>query len=226
VARNDSPEVLARFHAELDLVSVIARSLCRRLGYPVEFDDLMSAGREGLLDAARRFDPESRTPFRTYARYRVRGAMLDGVRRNSTLSRRAYQQIAAERAALSVEESLSARPSTGSGSVASTEAALAQQLAAMATAAGLAIETTPGRDAAPAEVATPEHAFARAELLAVVKRAVDDLDPEEAEVIRRHYFNDEHLEDIAADLGVSKPWATRLHLKALARLSKLLRDER
>ena len=192
----------------------------------MEFDDLMSAGREGLLEAARRFDPESRTPFRIFARYRVRGAMLDGARRNSTLSRRAYQQIAAERAALSVEESLSARPSSGASSAVPSEAALAQQLAAMATAAGLAVETAEGRDAPAIETATPEHAFARAELLAVVKRAVDDLDPEEAEVIRRHYFNEEHLEDIAADLGVSKPWATRLHLKALSRLSKLLRSER
>ncbi|MFZ5896855.1 MAG: sigma-70 family RNA polymerase sigma factor [Myxococcota bacterium] len=224
MAANDLPEVLERFHAELELVSVIARSLYRRLGYPVEFDDLVSAGREGLLDAARRFEPESGTPFHTFARYRVRGAMLDSARRYSTLSRRVRHQLAAERAALSVQESLTARPSTIGSVTLSTEAALAQQLTAMATAAGLVIESAEGREV-PAAEPSPEQALTRAELLGVVRQAVDDLDPEEAQVIRRHYFNEEHLEDIAADLGMSKPWATRLHLKALSRLSKLLSDE-
>jgi RNA polymerase sigma factor (sigma-70 family) len=50
-----------------------------------------------------------------------------------------------------------------------------------------------------------ELAYERMELFAAVKDAIDDLGPHETELIRRHYFQGQHLEDIAADLGMSKP---------------------
>jgi RNA polymerase sigma factor FliA len=228
VTTTDPPEVIARFHAELDLVAIVARSLHRRLGYSVELDDLMSAGREGLLEAVRRFDPGCGTPFRAFARFRVRGAMLDTARRHSTFSRRVHRQIVAERAALSFQESaITARPTAATtGSIAPSESSLANQIAAMATAAALAIESAELAEPPAREGASPEQAFARVELLAVVKDAIDELAPDEAELIRRHYFHDEYMEDIAKDLGMSKAWASRLHAKAIARLSKALRSER
>ena len=51
----------------------------------MEHDDLVSFGREGLLDAARRYDESRGVPFRVYASFRVRGATYDGVRRTSAL---------------------------------------------------------------------------------------------------------------------------------------------
>lgn len=223
MAPDDAPEVTARFHAELDLVKVVARALCRRLGHHVEFDELISAGHEGLLEAARRFEPDNGTPFRAYARFRVEGAMLDSVRRNSRLPRRMHARLTAEKAALSVRESaITARPAD-LRSPEPTETAIVDELAAIVTAATLAI----GHAEPEAQSGgNPELAYERMELFAAVKDAVDDLGPHETELIRRHYFQGQHLEDIAADLGMSKPSASRLHAKALARLSKLLRSER
>src|SRR5579862_2882769 len=53
----ESADALARFHAELDLVDLIARQLGRRVSRSVTLDELRSFGREGLLQAARSFDP-------------------------------------------------------------------------------------------------------------------------------------------------------------------------
>ena len=227
MAAQDSPDVLARFHAELQFVVVIARRVQRTLGSSVEYDDLMSAGREGLLEAARRFDPESGTPFKAYAQFRIRGAMLDSVRKHGVLSRRMYEQIAASNAASQFAEStLNAAPTTNpaANDLAGVEESMTARLAGMATAAALAAQEAAGRgDSSAVEVATPEQAFARAELLAVVRNAVEELAPDEAEIVRRHYFGDEFLETIATDLGMSKAWASRLHARAISRLTKLLR---
>src|SRR4028118_819515 len=71
-----SVESLVRDH--LDLANLIARQLMRELNLPRGLQsDLESAGREGLLGAARRFEPERGVPFRRYANHRIRGAMLD-----------------------------------------------------------------------------------------------------------------------------------------------------
>lgn len=67
----------------LDLVQIIARLVHRRLPRRIELDDIESAGRIGLMDAARKFDPTKGFKFRTYAMRRVRGAMQDWIRESS-----------------------------------------------------------------------------------------------------------------------------------------------
>jgi RNA polymerase sigma factor for flagellar operon FliA len=145
VDTSDAPEVLERFHTELPLVEIIARQIARTVGRLVEFDDLVATGREGLLDAARRFDPTRDVPFRAYANLRVRGAILDGVRQNSPLPRRTYERVVALKAAAQVSEG-EAECAFAAGGVADANAAdraLAEHLAAIAMAAAVGMVTTP-----------------------------------------------------------------------------------
>ena len=81
----DSTEARERFHACLELVDIVARQIAKRLTFFVELDELLSSGREGLLDAARRYDPSRGVPFRAYANFRVQGAIYDGLRRTAGL---------------------------------------------------------------------------------------------------------------------------------------------
>jgi RNA polymerase sigma factor for flagellar operon FliA len=67
----------------LDLVDPIARGVGRMLAVSVELDDMIQAGRIGLMQAARRFDPGAGVPFRVYAKSRVRGAIIDTFRRRN-----------------------------------------------------------------------------------------------------------------------------------------------
>lgn len=64
----------------------VARELAESVGFHVEIDDLIGAGHMGLMEAAARYDPSRGVTFRTFAHRRIRGAMLDGLRRELALT--------------------------------------------------------------------------------------------------------------------------------------------
>jgi RNA polymerase sigma factor for flagellar operon FliA len=227
----DPQEVLDRFHANLDLVEMIARQVGRAIGRSTELDELLSFGREGLLDAARRFDAARGVPFRGYASFRVRGAMIDGVRSLARLPRRAHERLRGLEAATRVSEGALEDLSAGAAPAASrahAEQALSDHLAAMATAAAMGLVATTARgddgellNVSPAD--DPEEATSKAELIALVREAIDSLPEEEATLVRRHYLNGDRFDHVAEELGLSKSWASRLHTRAIGRLTKRLR---
>jgi RNA polymerase sigma factor for flagellar operon FliA len=227
----DPPEVLERFEAELGLVRIVARQVSRSIGHVMELDDLMSFGREGLLEASRRYDPERGVPFRSYANYRVRGAILDGVRSSGRLPRRAHQRLsglmAANRLNVGALEDVHV-PAPPGLTPAHAEQALSDHLAAMATAVSMGLLATTARGEggqvlAVSTIEDPEAAVGRAELLQRVRTAIGELPAEEAELVRRHYLEGDRFDEVAKQLGLSKSWASRLHTRALLRLTKRLR---
>jgi RNA polymerase sigma factor for flagellar operon FliA len=225
----DTPQILERFHSHLDLVDVIARQLARELGRTVELDDLRSMGQQGLLEAARRFDEGRGVSFRRFANYRVRGAMLDGIRKSAPLPRRAHARIRALEAALLVSEAAAEDAAPGSIQDAkSSDQKLTEHLADMATAMAMGLLATPavgdeGELAALDTSISPEDAVAQAELRQLVVGALDDLPEDERTLVRRHYLDGERFDQVAASLGLSKSWGSRLHTRAIARLTKRLR---
>jgi RNA polymerase sigma factor for flagellar operon FliA len=223
-------EELLRFESGLDLVEAIARRIAREVGASAELADLVSYGREGLLDAARKFDPARGVPFRGYASFRVRGAIIDGVRQSARLPRRAYERLNGLAAANRVSEGAAEDafgPAPPGSTPADAERALGEHLAAMATAVAVGLLTTTayndeGERVPVAPQASPEDALGRAELLAVVRRAILELPAEEQTLVRRHYLEGERFDHVAAELGLSKSWASRLHTRAIKRLSAKL----
>jgi len=228
----EAPEVRERFSSALGLVDIIARQILRTLGGSAELEDLLSFGREGLWDAARRFDDSRGVPFRGYANYRVRGAIIDGVRASARLSRRTHERLNGLQAAARVSEgafedaSVSRAPGSGP---AEAETALSDHLAAMATAmaAGLIAPTAHADGGERTLVDTsdnPEEAYGQAQLLALIRSTIAELPHEEAELVRRHYLEGARFDHVASELGLSKSWASRLHTRALTRLAKRLRS--
>jgi RNA polymerase sigma factor FliA len=227
----DGPEVLERFESQLELVEIVARQTLRAMGSVVELDDLRSFGREGLLDAARKFDSERGVPFRAYANFRVRGAIIDGIRSMAQLPRRAYQRLNGLSASLKVSEG-AADDTFGSAATptrAQADQALGEHLAAMtaAIAVGLIAPAAIGEEGERVQVSpaeNPEEAVAHAQLLSLVGSAIDALPAEEAQLVRRHYLEGERFDHVAQSLGLSKSWASRLHTRAMQRLAKRLRE--
>jgi RNA polymerase sigma factor for flagellar operon FliA len=223
----DAPDVLARFHAELDLVDVNARQVARRIAAPsITLDDLRSFGREGLLQAARSFDGSHGVPFRRWANLRIRGAMIDGVRQWGHLPRRVYHELraiaAADRMQAALDEEQAANPPA---TPEAADARLTSYLAGMATA--IAMGTMVARDerSAAGNEPSPEEVVAKAELVARVKEIVQRLPDAERTLIERHYFGDETLDHAAASLGLSKSWGSRLHARAIERIAREMRKE-
>jgi RNA polymerase sigma factor FliA len=231
VQASDSTEVLDRFHGALDLVSAIAGQMRASVGSLAQREDLLSYGRMGLLDAARRFDGSKGVPFRAYAAIRIRGSMIDGIRALAPLSRRTHERLRGLAAIDRVNEGMiddAYSPGALAVTAEAADQALAEHLASLATAMALGMVATPvrGQEDAPTALSSeqsPEDAASDAEMRETVRRALGTLPHKEAELVRRHYLDGERFDEVAAELGLSKSWASRLHSKALSRLSKRLR---
>src|SRR4051812_48748435 len=91
-----APEKNKLVEQPLPLVQAIARKVKRTLGASIDFEDLVGYGSKGLIEAAERFDPRHGVAFSTFAYYRVRGAMLDGLRTMGWYSRADYARYRAE----------------------------------------------------------------------------------------------------------------------------------
>ena len=229
----DTPDVLALFHAELDLVDLNARQLGRRIGRgstasSITLDDLRSFGREGLLNAARTFDARRGVPFRRWANLRIRGTIIDGLRRWGTLPRRVYRELRALSAADSVqevyaEEDAANRPATPEAADDRWNSYLWGMATAMAVGT-LVASRYPGGEAVAPE-SSPEDLVASAELMSRIRAIVLRLPDAERTLIERHYFSDETLDQAAASLGLSKSWGSRLHARAIDTLARELRKD-
>lgn len=228
VADFQTPDELVQNH--LPLVRAIAHQTCRELGMGLGMvDDLESAGREGLVDASRRYDPARGIAFATFAQHRIRGSMFDALRRETTLPRRAFDRLRALSASLSLNEAcledLAAQPLPGVTS-ADLDAKLAEHLANLATAiaTGLLAEPTieEGRPSAVSPTPSPEEELERAQARVLLEQAVQALPDDERALVEGHYFRGRRFDAVAQDLGLSKSWASRLHTRAIGRLTARL----
>jgi RNA polymerase sigma factor for flagellar operon FliA len=208
----------------LDLVDIIARQVLRELRLAQQhLDDLESAGREGLLSAAQRFDATRGVPFRRFANHRIRGAMFDALRRESELPRRARERLRGLEAALDLNESSESPPPTPT----EADRRLAEHLARLATALAVGLVNEQAFDdgdlVAVESAPNPEDALAREQLRQTVRDAVDALPEQEKTLILGHYYEGRRFDEISAELGLSKSWGSRLHGRAVSRLTDQLR---
>jgi RNA polymerase sigma factor FliA len=226
VENTDRPSLDALVTANLDLVAIVARQVTRELGAAARhLEDLEGAGREGLVSAAKRFDPERGVPFRRFANHRVRGAMIDLLRRESSLPRPAREKLHKLESALSLNEAAS--EGMAASAVVSADARLAEHLANLATAmaTGLLCERAldDGESVAVAGGESAEDTLAREQLREVVRAAVDALPEQERKMVVGHYYEGRRFDEVAAEMGLSKSWGSRLHSRAVGRLTERLR---
>ena len=211
--------------ANLNLVKRVALHLKVRLPPFVEFDDLLQAGMVGLIEASRSYKSEKGTPFDGFARLRIKGAMIDHVRRQSYLPR----------SAVATKKSHSEATKT-----------LADELGRAPTQQELAdfmdmdindlqkerhqssqFETDSIEDMADAvdslpdtEDSIPDIALEKAQLSENLVRAIEEL-PEREKLILSLYYNDElTLKEIGEIIGVGESRISQI----LAKTAKSLRQ--
>jgi RNA polymerase sigma factor for flagellar operon FliA len=230
VVPKDTPEVLARVKEGLDLADVLARQMRRQFGPLVSVDDLASQGREALLAAARSFDPARGVPFRRWANLRIRGAMIDAMRKNGGLPKRVYRKLRAAQAAELVYENAAEEDAAApADSPEAADAKLSDQLgtAAMAMALGfLTMRRGDAIDDARDPDASPESRVGHAELMDRIRAAIAARPADERRLIERHYFEGATFEEAARELGLSKSWASRLHTRAIEAIARAMRRSR
>lgn len=207
----------AEFEAHRELVERIVRGLVQQLDLSCDPDDLRAFGYEGILAAKKRFDPSRGVRFSTFAYYRVRGAVLDGVRAQGFLKRRAYEKLKAIEAGDAVSEEAAASGGSGLHGSLEARAKAVEDILGKISAAYMLSAVGQG-DEHPPE--TPESLVAAAEQRDVVKQGLSSLPEKERALLEAVYFEGVTLEQAGARIGLSKSWASRLHAKALERMKK------
>jgi RNA polymerase sigma factor for flagellar operon FliA len=113
------------------------------------------------------------------------------------------------------------------GSRADAQRMLDDHMARMATAMAIGLVGTPayadGGELTVADTTSPEEQLELQQLLHMLREQIAELPEQEAELVRRHYFEGERFDHVAKELGLSKSWASRLHTRAVGRLTKRMR---
>lgn len=224
----DSPEVRQRFESNLDLVETNVRQVLKTIGRVLPPEELRSFGQEGLLIAARRFDPERGVPFRKYAVYRIKGNMIDGMRTHGRLSRHLLEKLRMLRAALMTSEGWFEDDQAALKANMTPTAAderLAQRLSTMATAMAVGFTHSVAWGDQGSKVLvdgddTPEAMVRREELTVLLNDAMTTLTEQEALFVRRVYYHDDNIDTVAEEIGLSRSWGSRILARATTKLHK------
>ena len=212
------------------LVKLVAGRLSMYLGHNVEYDDLVSYGIFGLIDAIDKFDLEKNVKFETYASLRIRGAILDQIRKMDWIPRSVRQrQRKIDEAMKQIE--------MRTGKTASDEE-LAKQLGL--TDEELCSWQTPLKvtnvvslnefeetgpepmidSAHPVRFSQPEEVVEEEELKEKLAESLELLTEKERRVIELYYYEDMTLKEISKILEVSESRISQLHTKALNKMRK------
>ncbi len=213
----------------LPLVQAIARKVKKSVGASVELEDLVGYGSKGLVEAAERFDSRHGAAFSTFAYYRIRGAMYDGLRSMGWYSRADYARYRAEERANEYLRNRADREGAaraqGAAASADAAAALAEVNEVLSAVATVHITSLEAAATVPDESRpSPELAVDGQRMRARVRQALQALPEKERRLMELYYFADKNLEQAGAEMGLSKSWACRLHARAVEMLRAALEN--
>jgi RNA polymerase sigma factor for flagellar operon FliA len=221
-----------RIAAGVPFVEAMARRMATSMPNSIDLGDLVQDGMIGLIDAAHRFDEGRGIKFETFAERRVRGAMIDALRRDAWPRgiRKVRRELEAAREKLRHE--LGAEPSLAdlAQHMGCDEAALSRTIVRIK-----AIESTsplasvdPGNGASlppvmmPPEQPRPDRACEQGDIARRVRDAIKALPARERKVIGLYYYGDVTMKEIGSEIGVNESRVSQLHARAVQRLRKEL----
>jgi RNA polymerase sigma factor for flagellar operon FliA len=224
-----------RVEAGLPFVEALARRMASTMPHSIDISDLVQDGVIGLIDAANRFDDSRGIKFETFAERRIRGAMIDALRKDAWPRgvRRVRRELEAAREKL--RATLGHEPSLAdlAQAIGSDEKRLGKTIVRINT-----IESTsPFSNAdsvdesqlpavlVPAEPERPDLQYEKDEVKNRVRNAIATLPVREQRVIALYYYNEVTMKDIGAELGVNESRVSQLHARAIRRLREALGAE-
>lgn len=200
----------------------VATQTRAQLGVDTPFEDLVAYGFRGLLEARQRFDASKGVAFKSFAYYRVRGAMLDGIRTMARLPRRAYARLRAAEAMDDVAETSGA--ALANATQKPTTDVVLRAVDAILGSVAAAYTVAVSVEDAEGGAGSPEEAVLREERTTRMRAALLTLPEREQHLVRAHYFDGRQFDEVSAELGISKSWGSRVHAHALELLRKALED--
>lgn len=206
-------------------VRSLAATVRKQFNSALELDELIAYGQVGLLEAAERFDARVGANFLTFAHYRIKGAIFDGLRKMGILkggdARSAYVNERANAYLTNVSDR------EGSNRVGSFDDDVREVANAVTSLAALFATGMEGADALHLvdESLPADQRLEMEQLKKRVKAAIGKLPEKERKLLEGYYFQGKTLEEAGAGIGQSKSWASRLHARAIESLKGFLEEE-
>lgn len=231
-ARTQAPNQDALLVEHAPLVKRIAYHLISRLPPSVQVDDLIQAGMLGLLDASQHYDATQGASFETYAGIRIRGAMLDEIRKNDWAPRSVHRKAREVAQAIHALESRHGRDARDNEVAASLGISLEEYHHILQDASGCKIFSLDDMgddehgiaDTLAADSPDPEHELADDRFKRSLAQAIGDLPERERLVLSLYYDEELNLKEIGAVLGVTESRVCQIHSQAVLRLKARMRE--
>lgn len=214
------------------LVKLVAGRLSMYLGHNVEYDDLVSYGIFGLIDAIDKFDADKNVKFETYASLRIRGSILDQIRKMDWIPRtvrqrqrkldEAVKQIEAQTGRNASDDEIAQVLGISPDELLNWQSQLkVSNLVSMTefeeNGTEPAMDTTYN-----SHFTQPEEVVEKEELKKTLVEALDALTEKERRVIELYYYEEMTLKEISKILGVSESRVSQLHTKSLTKMKKIM----
>ncbi len=200
-------------------VRSLAAQVRKQFHSQYEMEELVAWGQVGLLEASERFDARVGANFLTFAHYRIKGAIYDGLRKMGVLKGNA----GAERAN-SYLTNLSDRG--GGGSALSDDVnEISNAVTGLAMVFATSLEGSDGLQLSDSEQLPADERMQLEQMRTRVRVAIEKLPENQRKLLQGYYFQNKTLEEAGAAIGQSKSWASRLHARAVETLKQLLEEE-
>lgn len=231
--KNPSAELREQIIVEYaPLVKIVAGRLSMYLGYNVEYDDLVGYGIFGLIDAIDKFDINKEVKFETYASLRIRGSILDQIRKMDWIPRtvrqkqkkidEAVKQIESRTGRSALDEEIAQELGLTGDELTNWQSQLkVTNLVSLNEYVEQGVE--PVMEAkGNSHFAQPEDAVAEEELKKILEESLEMLTDKEKKVITLYYYEEMTLKEISNILEVSESRISQLHTKALIKMKRIM----
>lgn len=199
----------------------VANRVIQTLSSSVDYDEVLCNARIGLLEAAKRYDETQQIDFKTFAYYRIKGAIYDGLRRSGWVPRTLYAKIKAEEAANDYMRFKSEHSDSGEDN--EYEQQLIDTVNSLASIYVISLDESEDFDVEDHNQVDLEKRAEFRQVREHMRTAIDSLPDKEKKLVKMYYFQNKTLEEAGEKLGLSKSWTSRLHARALDLLFKRIK---
>lgn len=214
----------------VELVKIVAGRLYNSKSRELEYDDLVSFGIIGLIDAIEKFDVEKNVKFETYANIRIRGAIIDQIRSLDWIPRSARQKYKDMEEAIETLQSATEADITDemiADKMGITLSEFNRMLGEFTTFSIVSLEeklseSTSFNPVSENEEFNPEDAVMNQDLKDVLRNAIDQLPERERLIVGLYYYSELTYKEIAEVLEISESRISQLHSKAILKLKSSL----
>jgi RNA polymerase sigma factor for flagellar operon FliA len=202
-----------------DAARRIALKMARRCPDWIAREDLVSAGMVGLIEAADRYDDSREEPFLAFAEHRIRGAVLDELRRGDIMPRRVRQLARKVGAAIRELENEHGEPPTEHRVAAALGVSIDDYRAGIAQLVHVELEPLEGKELRlVADGTAPDVEASHRETLGRVRAALELLETRDVTILGLHYVEDLTYQEIAETLHITPSRVCQLLWRAVERL--------